>query len=282
MIKKAILPVAGMGTRFLPVTKASPKEMLPIIDKPVIQYIVEEAVNSGVEEIIFVTGKGKRAIEDYFDGDQELVRTLEMKRKHEELREIKKLENIAKITYVRQPHPMGDGHAILCAEHCVSPGEDFAVLFGDDIIDNPVPGLKQLIDLYEEKKTSIIGVQEIEGIDIEKYGVVFGDEVGGISHLQEKPKLADALSNLGVIGKYICSYDVFEAIRRGNVSADGEIRLIDGFMHMLKNNQKIFSKVIEGDRYDTGSKLGWLQANIAFAMKDETLREGIKKFLLNK
>ncbi|MBT4936425.1 NTP transferase domain-containing protein, partial [Candidatus Peregrinibacteria bacterium] len=180
MIKKAILPVAGMGTRFLPVTKSSPKEMLPIIDKPVIQYIVEEAVNSGIEEIIFVTGKGKRAIEDYFDSDPELFRTLEMKNKNKEIRELKKLENIAKIAYVRQAEPLGDGHAILSAAHCISEGEDFAVLFGDDIIDHSTPALKQLIQVYEERKTSIIGVQEIHGKEIENYGVVSGRKNDGI------------------------------------------------------------------------------------------------------
>ena len=272
MIKKAILPVAGMGTRFLPVTKASPKEMLPIVDKPVIQYIVEEAVESGIEEIIFVTGKGKRAIEDYFDNDAELVRSLETKNKQKELREIKKLENIAKISYVRQPQALGDGHAILCAQHCIAEGEDFAVLFGDDIIDNSVPALKQLIDVYNTNKTSVIGVQEIEGQEIENYGVVGFESQGSgftpVSSLVEKPKQADAPSNMGIIGKYVCTYDVFQAIEHGALSPDGERRLIDGFKFMLKNNQEIAAKVIEGTRYDTGSKVGWLKANIAFAKKE--------------
>lgn len=271
MIKKAILPVAGMGTRFLPVTKASPKEMLPIVDKPVIQYIVEEAVASGIEEIIFVTGKGKRAIEDYFDGDPDLIRLLEMKNKQKELREIKKLENIAKIVYVRQSEPLGDGHAILCAEHCVAKGEDFAVLFGDDIIDGSVPALRQLIDVYNKNKTSVIGVQIINGKEIENYGVVGGEPnkwgEGIVDELQEKPKQEEALSNLGIIGKYVCTYNVLEAIRSGSAGRDGELRLIDGFKFLLKNGERIAAKVIEGTRYDTGSKIGWLRANIAFARK---------------
>jgi UTP--glucose-1-phosphate uridylyltransferase len=270
MIKKAILPVAGMGTRFLPITKSSPKEMLPIIDKPVIQYIVEEAVNSGIEEIIFVTGKGKRAIEDYFDSDPELFRTLKMKKKEKELKELKKLENIAKIVYVRQAQALGDGHAILSASHCISKNEDFAVLFGDDIIDNNVPALRQLIDVYNNTQTSVIGVQEIIGKDIESYGVVGGEKNQNIIHvnnLVEKPLYAEALSKYGIIGKYICRYDVLAAIAAGEQNPGEELRLIDGFKYLLKNNVPLSAKIIEGDRYDTGSKIGWLKANIAFAKK---------------
>ena len=270
MIKKAILPVAGMGTRFLPITKSSPKEMLPIIDKPVIQYIVEEAVNSGIEEIIFVTGKGKRAIEDYFDSDPQLFRTLQEKKKEKELKELKKLENIAKIVYVRQTQALGDGHAILSAAHCISQNEDFAVLFGDDIIDNNIPALRQLIDVYNNTQTSVIGVQEIAGKDIESYGVVAGEKHQNIIHINnlvEKPLYAEAPSKYGIIGKYICHYDVLEALSSRTQIKNEELRLIDGFKYLLQQNIPLSAKIIEGDRYDTGSKIGWLKANIAFAKK---------------
>ena len=271
MIKKAIIPVAGMGTRFLPITKSSPKEMLPIVDKPVIQYIVEEAANSGIEEIILVTGKGKRAIEDYFDNDPELNRILKQKGKNKELQEIKKLENLAKIVYVRQAEPLGDGHAILCAEHCIFPGEDFAVLFGDDIIDNQVPALKQLIDVYQTTKTSVIGVQKVPRSEVSNYGVIDfsestnNNDIFEITALVEKPELNQAPSSFGIIGKYVCNYDVLANIKKAAKSLDGEKRLIDGFIYMLNNNQKIFAKNIAGTRYDTGSKAGWLKANIAFS-----------------
>lgn len=276
MIKKAILPVAGMGTRFLPVTKSSPKEMLPIIDKPVIQLIVEEAVNSGIEEIILVTGKTKRAIEDYFDYDYELHSSLAKKNKSDELKVLKRLENLAKISYVRQAHPLGDGHAILCASHCIFPGEDFAVLFGDDIIEAKKPALSQLIDLYQEKKSTIIGVQEVDMNEIHNYGVVGSANINNdsclVSALQEKPKKEKALSNLGIIGKYVCKYEVLDAILKGSSSQDGELRLIDGFMHLLKNEEEIYAKTISGLRFDTGSKIGWLKANIYYAMQDKNMK----------
>jgi UTP--glucose-1-phosphate uridylyltransferase len=274
-----------MGTRFLPVTKASPKEMLPIVDKPVIQYIVEEAVASGIEEIIFVTGKGKRAIEDYFDADAEIMRALEIKRKDKELKELKKLENIAKISYVRQPHPLGDGHAILCAEHCISEGESFAVLFGDDIITHADPALLQLIRSYEQKKCSIIGVQKIEGKEIEKYGVVqaeFINGLGKVEKLQEKPKYENAVSSYGIIGKYVCTHEIFKGIVAGassRVSPDSELRLIDGFMYLLKKESEVYTQCITGKRYDTGSKIGWLKANISFALESEELQAEMKEFL---
>jgi UTP--glucose-1-phosphate uridylyltransferase len=273
MIKKAILPVAGVGSRFLPVTKSSPKEMLPIVDKPVIQLIVEEAVNSGIEEIIFVTGKTKRAIEDYFDPDYDLIKTLEKQKKMEPLRQLKNLEQIAKITYVRQSQPLGDGNAILCAEHCIFKDEDFAVLFGDDIIDNEVPALKQLLNNYEKNNSSVIGVQNIYGREIEKYGVTgVNFETRKIEKLQEKPKYEDAVSSLGIIGKYVCKYEVLDAIKKSSkINSDGEQRLVDGFNYLLKNKKDIYAQIIEGKRYDTGSKLGWLRANIAYALKNPVL-----------
>jgi len=290
MIKKAILPVAGMGTRFLPVTKSSPKEMLPIIDKPVIQYIVEEAVDSGIEEIIFVTGKSKRAIEDYFDSDQELIRVLQAKKNREnDLKELKRLENLAKITYVRQPEALGDGHAILCAEHCIAEGEDFAVLFGDVIIDHDIPALAQMMDIYNTQKSSVIGVQEFDLSVISNYGVIayednLSNKVAGqylIKGLVEKPKASEAPSNLGILGKYICTYDVLKSIAQGSNSGDGEKRLIDGFRFMLDQGQSLFASKILGDFYDTGSKIGWLHANLGFANKNPELRKSLAQIWTN-
>lgn len=271
MIKKAIIPVAWMGTRFLPATKAQPKEMLPIVDKPVIQYIVEEAVSSWIEEIIFVTGSSKRPIEDHFDSNFELNTILERKWKNEILSEIKKLENIAKIVYVRQPYPLGDWHAILCAKHCVSQWEDFAVLFWDDIIENEkAPWLKQLIDAYNQTKSSVIWVNEINWEEIEKYWVIkfseFKDWVVKLDWLVEKPSFSVAPSNFWIIGKYVCKYDIFDSIEKWNLSRDWELRLIDWFIDLMKR-QDIYAKVIEWKRFDTWSKSWWLMANIFYALK---------------
>lgn len=286
MIKKAIIPVAWMWTRFLPATKAQPKEMLPIVDKPVIQYIVEEAVNSWIEEIIFVTGSSKRAIEDHFDSNFELNYNLEKKWKTNILKEIKKLEKVAKITYVRQPESLGDWHAILCAKHCISKWEDFAVLFWDDIIDNDEnPWLKQLISAYEKTKTSIIWVNKIIWKDIEKYWVIkcdkFEDKITQINWLIEKPSFENAPSNFWIIWKYICNYDIFDSIEKWKKSEDWELRLIDWFLDLMKK-QKVFAKIIEWKRFDTWSKSWWLMANIFYALKRWwNLSSELKKYLFS-
>ncbi len=289
-VTKAIFPVAGFGTRFLPATKAQPKEMLPIVDKPVIQYLVEEAVAAGITDIIMVTGRGKRAIEDHFDTSFELEHTLVEKDKHALLEEIRNISKLANFVYVRQPKPLGDGHAILCARNLIG-DEPCAILFGDDIIDGKVPAIKQLIDVYNETGCSVIGVKEVPKAEISSYGVVGGTAVKSgsknhsiyhglyeVNRLVEKPKPEKAPSNLAIIGKYIITPDVFDCIEKGGRSAGGEQRLIDGFEVLLKN-ERIFAKTLEGRRYDTGQKIGLITANIDFALKRKDLGPELRKYL---
>ncbi|MBI4127307.1 UTP--glucose-1-phosphate uridylyltransferase GalU [Candidatus Peregrinibacteria bacterium] len=276
-VRKAIFPAAGFGTRFLPVTKALPKEMLPILDKPVIQYLVEEAVASGIEEIIIITGRGKRAIEDHFDHSFELEHNLVEKEKHALLKVVQDIEKLAKFVYVRQAQPLGDGHAILCAKELIG-DEPFAILFGDDIVDGKTPALRQLIKLYEKTGDSVIAVEKVSPDLISAYGVidpssVRGREIG-IKGLVEKPK--NPPSNFGIIGKYVCTPDIFEHIEKAKPSIKGEIKLIDGFRSMLAANRKLRALEIEGRRFDTGHKWGLLEANIAFAMKDPELQRKVK------
>ncbi len=280
-IRKAIFPVAGFGTRFLPATKAQPKEMLPIVDKPVVQYLVEEAVAAGIEEIIMVTGRGKRAIEDHFDTSFELEQTLVEKAKHQLLNEINQIPNLAKFVYVRQPKPLGDGHAILCARSVIG-DEPCAVLFGDDIVDGKVPAIKQLIEIYNETGCSVIGLEEVEKKNVSSYGVIKGkaltDDLYEVEDLVEKPKPEVAPSNLAIIGKYIITPEVFDCIEKAPKSKDGELRLIDGFGELLKI-QKIFAKKLEGSRFDTGTKIGLIKATIEFGLKRTDLGPDLKKYL---
>lgn len=280
-VTKAIFPVAGFGTRFLPATKAQPKEMLPIVDKPVIQYLVEEAVAAGIKDIIMVTGRGKRVIEDHFDTSFELEHTLVEKEKHALLEEVRNISKLANFVYVRQPKPLGDGHAILCARNLIG-DEPCAVLFGDDIIDGPKPAIKQLIDAYNETGASVIGLQEIDKKDSASYGMIGGnhlqDGLYEVNQLVEKPKPDKAPSNLAVIGKYIITPEVFDCIEKGGRSEGGELRLIDGFEQLLKT-QPIYAKILEGRRYDTGQKIGLLQANIDFALKHPELGPELKAYL---
>jgi len=286
-IRKAVFPVAGFGTRFLPATKSQPKEMLPIVDKPVIQYLVEEAVAAGIEEIVIITGRGKRSIEDHFDHSFELEHNLVEKGKHELLKSIKDLENLARFVYVRQPIPLGDGHAILCAKEVIG-NEPFAVLFGDDVIDNEVPAIKQLMDIFEETGSSCIGLEEVSMDDISNYGVMKGlkirDRLFEVEELVEKPKKENAPSNLGIIGKYVCTPEIFAALEASKSSNGGEIRLIDGFIE-LKKQQKIYGYKLEGKRYDCGSKIGLIKATIDFALKRPDLapklRAHLQKILSN-
>lgn len=278
-IRKAVFPAAGFGTRFLPVTKALPKEMLPILDKPVIQYLVEEAVASGIEEIIIVTGRGKRAIEDHFDHSFELEHNLVEKEKHDLLKLVQDIEKLAKFIYVRQAQPLGDGHAILCAKEIVG-DEPFAVLFGDDIIDSKTPALAQLIEVYNKTGTSVICTEKVDPENISSYGVIDPVSQNGrvmeVKGLVEKPKAEDAPSNFGIVGKYICTPDIFKFLENSTTSSQGEIKLIDGFRAMLAAGQKIHALEVDGTRYDTGNKWGLLQANIAYAMKDPELRAKVK------
>ena len=289
-ITRAVFPAAGFGTRFLPVTKSQPKEMLPIVDKPVIQYLVEEAVAAGITEIIIVTGRGKRSIEDHFDFSFELEHTLVEKGKHALLKEVRAVAKLAKFVYVRQPMPLGDGHAILCAKEVVG-NEPFAVLFGDDIVDFKVPAIKQLINQYQATGSSVIALQKIEKSESESYGMIKAalhahgststtknPRLHLIEKLIEKPKPAAAPSNLGIIGKYVVTPEIIAALEKAKPSHSGEIRLIDGFMELQKT-QKIYGYEVEGKRYDTGTKLGLLTAGIDFALKRKDLGPDLKKYL---
>lgn len=281
-IKKAILPVAGFGTRFLPATKAQPKEMLPVVDKPVIQYLVEEAVASGIEEIIFVTGRGKRAIEDHFDVSFELEKTLVEKDKIDALRDVQKVAKLAKFSYVRQPEPLGDGHAILCAKHLVHPGESVAVLFGDDLIDSTVPAIKQLIDVHEETSGPVVALCQVDKEDVHRFGVVDPINVDGrtceIKEFVEKPKTENAPSNLAAVGKYIITPEVFKKLEE-SVNDKGEIRLANAFVKMLKDNKKMYGHEVKGNRYDCGDKFGFVQATIQMGLKHPEIKEKLAKYI---
>ncbi len=280
-IRKAVFPAAGFGTRFLPVTKSQPKEMLPIVDKPVIQYLVEEAVASGIEEIIIVTGRGKRSIEDHFDYSFELEHTLVEKRKHSLLKEVRAISKLAKFIYVRQPMPLGDGHAILCAKEVIG-NEPFAILFGDDIVDDETPALQQLINVYQKTHTSVIGLSKIDPKETGSYGVIKSKKSTGRLHeidsLIEKPKTSEAPSNLGIIGKYVVTPEIIQALEKAKPSHGGEIRLIDGFIELHKK-QQLYGYEILGKRYDTGTKLGLITATIDFALKRKDLAPKLKKYL---
>ena len=281
-IKKAILPVAGFGTRFLPATKAQPKEMLPIVDKPVIQYLVEEAVASGIEEIIFVTGRGKRAIEDHFDISFELEQTLVEKEKKDLLAAVQKIAKLAKFSYVRQPRPLGDGHAIWCARHLVHPDEAVAVLFGDDLVDSKVPALKQLIGVYEKYEDPVIGLYKVPKENLHLFGVVdpvFVDKrTCEIKGFVEKPESKDAPSQLIAAGKYIITPAIFEKLAE-SMNDKGEIRLANAFVRLLKENKAIYGYEMEGARYDCGDKFGFLCATIQMGLKHPETKEKLTKYL---
>ena len=266
-IKKAVLPVAGMGTRFFPATKVIPKELLPIVDKPVIQYLVEEAVESGIEEIIFVISEGKECILQHFQEDKKLEEILEKRGKKDVLEKILPLHKMAKFSHVYQDEPRGDGHAILCAQEKVG-NEPFLVLFGDDVIQNDVPAAKQLMSHFNGE--SLIAVEHINKEETGSYGIIDpihqSDNLYQVKGMVEKPKPEEAPSNLGVIGKYICPPEIFSALKSAKPEGDGEIRLIDGFIELLKS-QKIWACVIEGERFDTGKPEGLIAANNAFFKK---------------
>jgi UTP--glucose-1-phosphate uridylyltransferase len=283
-IKKAILPVAGFGTRFLPATKAQPKEMLPVVDKPVVQYLVEEAVASGIEEVIFVTGRGKRAIEDHFDASYELEDTLVEKNKHELLEQVRRISNLAKFSYVRQPVPLGDGHALLCAKHLVNEGEAVAVLFGDDIVDGEVPAIRQLMDIYEKYQDPVIALMPVAKEEVSKFGVVdsvaIGERTHEIRNFVEKPKVEEAPSNLIAVGKYVITWEVLQAlegIKEG--SKDGEVRLADAFIQLLRQNRPIYGYEFEGERHDCGDKFGFVKATIALGLKHPEIGERLRGYL---
>lgn len=276
-VRKAVILAAGLGTRFLPITKVIPKAMLPILNKPVIQYLVEEAVASGIEEIIIVTGIGKRAIEEHFDPSYELEHDLMQRGKKELLDEIQKLEKSARFVYVRQNEPRGDGHALLCAKDLLG-NEPFAVLFGDDIIDGQKPALAQLLELYAKTNCPVLCCEKVPMNRISQYGVIEPETIEGreikVKSLVEKPAAAEAPSNLGIVGKYVCTPQLLEALSRSSAGlADGEIRLIDGLRTMLAEGKEIAALEVEGTRYDTGTPWGLLEANIAFAKKDPDFKD---------
>ncbi len=283
-IRKAIIPVAGMGTRFLPASKAQPKEMLAVVDKPVIQYIVEEAVASGIEEIIFVTSNGKRAIEDHFDRNFELEYRLEQKRKKAALKAVSKIGKLAKFAFVRQAKPLGDGHAVLTALPFVDAHEPVAVLFGDDIIDSDEkPALRQLMDVYEKYGDPVIALQKVPKKDVSKYGVIGGKSVGAgayqIDRFVEKPPVSKAPSNLIVIGRYILTPEVFDILPSQAAGGDGEIRLADAFNTLLEQNKALYGCKFEGTRYDCGNKLGFLKAQVELGLKHPDTGSNLKRYL---
>ena len=281
-IKKAILPVAGFGTRFLPATKAQPKEMLPVVDKPVIQYLVEEAVASGIEEIVFVTGRGKRAIEDHFDTSFELEHTLVEKDKKDLVEAVQRIAGLAKFSYVRQPQPLGDGHAILQAAHLVG-DEPVLVIFGDCLYDSQVPASKQLIETFEKYGDPVIGLSEVEKKDVSKFGVIDGVELDKhtweIKNMVEKPKVEDAPTNLVAVGKYVITPEVFQTLATMKYGKSGEIRLADAFEIMLGENRPLYGKILEGIWLDTGNKLNFMKAAIHLGLKHSEIKDDLKKYI---
>ncbi|WP_226675651.1 UTP--glucose-1-phosphate uridylyltransferase GalU [Rossellomorea aquimaris] len=283
-VRKAIIPAAGLGTRFLPATKAQPKEMLPIVDKPTIQYIIEEAVASGIEDIIIVTGRGKRAIEDHFDKSYELEETLAKKEKYDILEEVQGISKLANIHYIRQKEPLGLGHAISCASRFIG-NEPFAVLLGDDIVHSPEkPCLKQLIDVYVRYNSSVIGVQEVPKQEVSKYGVIsvnnheMDNGVFHINDLVEKPKVEDAPSNYAIMGRYVLRPEIFEILEKQTPGAGNEIQLTDA-IKKLNELQMVVGYEFEGVRHDVGDKFGFIRATLEFALEREDLRGQVMEYL---
>ncbi len=283
-VRKAIIPAAGLGTRFLPATKAMPKEMLPIVDKPTIQYIIEEAVESGIEDIIIVTGKGKRAIEDHFDHSFELEQNLLDKGKFDLLDEVQKASKLVDIHYIRQKEPKGLGHAIWCARKFIG-NEPFAVLLGDDIVSAEKPCLKQMIDQYERYNASILGIQTVAESEVSRYGIVDGNKIGerffNVNNLVEKPKQEEAPSNLAIMGRYILNPRIFEILEKQQPGAGGEIQLTDAIAR-LNQYEAVYAYNFEGIRYDVGEKMGFIQTTLEFALKREDLREPLLRYLSTK
>ncbi|MBM7622996.1 UTP--glucose-1-phosphate uridylyltransferase GalU [Sporohalobacter salinus] len=282
-VKKAVIPAAGLGTRFLPATKAQPKEMLPIVDKPTIQYIVEEAVQAGIEDVIIITGRHKRAIEDHFDKSFELEVNLAEQGKVERLEMVQDISNLVDVHYVRQKEPLGLGHAILCAETFVG-NEPFAVLLGDDIVKAEEPVTKQLIDTFNEKQSTIIGVQKVADEAVNKYGIVdYSNGNNGdykVQDLIEKPSLKEAPSNIAILGRYVITPAIFDILRNTDPGKGGEIQLTDALKTLL-SREDVYAHIFNGRRYDIGNKLGFLEAVVEFAFERDDIREPFKDYLLN-
>jgi UTP--glucose-1-phosphate uridylyltransferase len=282
---KAVFPAAGLGTRFLPATKAQPKEMLPLVDKPIIQYGVEEALAAGCDQIIIVTGRGKTAIEDHFDVSFELEKILEEKKKFDLLKVVRQISDMIHVAYVRQKEALGLGHAVLTARELVGK-EPFAVLLADDVIDAEVPVLKQMMRVFEQTQCSVIATQIVEGAAISAYGVLDvkpadgrqGERLYEVINMVEKPSLEQAPSNLAIIGRYILTPSIFDALEKTQTGAGGELQLTDGIRLLLKK-EKVYAYVYEGKRHDTGDKLGFLKATIEFALKRDDLGGPLREYL---
>lgn len=280
-IRKAVIPAAGLGTRFLPATKAVPKEMIPIVDVPMIQHIVEEAVRSGIEDVVLVTARHKEAIENHFDSNYELEDTLD-KRQKEELAEVsRRVGRLCNLISIRQKNPAGLGHAVLCAEPAIG-DEPFVVLLGDDLIDSAVPCTRQLIDVYEREKASVVGVMSVPREDTSKYGIVAGRTLNSrlteVTHLVEKPSPDSAPSTLAIPGRYVLSPRIFDCIRDTKPGKGGEIQLTDA-LQLLAERERLLAYQFEGDRYDTGDRLGFIDATLAFALKRPELAAGVRELM---
>lgn len=284
-VKTAIIPVAGMGTRFLPVTKAQPKEMLSVVDKPVIQYIVEEAVEAGIETVIFVTALGKRAIEDHFDRNFELEYQLKQKGKDSLLAEIKSVENLANFAFVRQRKPLGDGHALLSALPLVG-DEPVAILFGDDIIDLNRSAIGELIETYNRVNAPVLAVKKVARKDVFQYGVIDGQKKGKkewlVKNFVEKPEPKETPSTEAVVGRYVITPEVFDILRTQKPGKDGEIRLADAFITYIQNGGNLYARSFEGVRYDCGNKLDFVKAQIEIGLKHPEIKSGLKSYLKNR
>ncbi|WP_071392649.1 UTP--glucose-1-phosphate uridylyltransferase GalU [Bacillus tuaregi] len=280
-VRKAIIPAAGLGTRFLPATKAMPKEMLPIVDKPTIQYIIEEAVASGIEDIIIVTGKGKRSIEDHFDNAPELEQNLLEKGKKDLLEKVQYSSNLANIHYIRQKEPKGLGHAVWCARNFIG-DEPFAVLLGDDIVQSETPCLRQLMNQYDETRSSIIGVQTVEEHETHRYGIVdplaADDRRYQVRNFVEKPAKGTAPSNLAIMGRYVLTPEIFMFLDKQEKGAGGEIQLTDA-IQALNQIQRVFAYDFEGKRYDVGEKFGFVKTTVEFALQNEEIKEELLEYL---
>lgn len=280
-IRKAVIPAAGLSTRLLPATKAQPKEMLPIVDKPAIQYIVEEAIASGIEDILIVTGRGKRAIEDHFDKSYELEEELRKSGKHDLLSIVEDISNLVNIHYIRQKEPKGLGHAIYCTKSFIG-NDPFAVLLGDDIIDSKVPCLKQMMDIFERYNTTVLGVQRVSEDDISKYGIVDGKSIGErvyeVNDLVEKPDRDKAPSDVAILGRYIITPEIFPFLEKTTPGKGGEIQLTDALKELAKHERMVAYDFI-GDRFDVGNKMGYLKAMVELALRRDELKDEFEKYL---
>jgi len=280
-IRKAVIVAGGWGTRFLPITRSQPKEMLPLVDKPIIQYAVEEAVSSGIEQIVFVTALGKNAIEDYFDRVFELEYFLEQKGEKKLLREMQELSNLIDICYVRQKRPLGLGHAVLTAKNVID-NEPFALFLPDDVVDGPVLLLKQLLAVYEQYGQSVVAVENVKKEDTVRYGIIDPEKISGrvykVKRLVEKPPPEEAPSNLGVVGRYILTPEIFDILKDTPPGKGGEIQLTDAIQSLLKE-QTVYACELEGTRYDTGNPRGWLEATVSLALKRPDIGPGLKEYI---